>query len=123
MSESVETYDIAELKKIVSFAARIGCGAGKVLQDGKVTLADFQYGPDFFMAFPILVQINWQMIMPEIKDFSAEETAELVNWFCSEFDIPQDTIEITIEKVLQIITNVVVMVMNLINVFKNKSFL
>jgi hypothetical protein len=94
---------IDNIKKIVSAVAEFGNITGKVLEDGKVNLADISALttlPGAVMNFYSAVT-NFTELKEEFADLSKEEITELEEYFKTQFDIPQDGVEETIEKVAE----------------------
>lgn len=114
----METFGIENLKKIISVGAKIGNIGGMTFQDGQINKDDLLVLPSFFELFPTLIAVQWTQIVPEAKDISESESAELIDWFKYEFNIPQDNVEVTIEQALSLINTVAQFIVNIIKAFK-----
>jgi hypothetical protein len=94
--------DITNLKAMVSVMASLGTVGGKSMEDGKINVADLALLPSLVNVFPRMLLIDFSQVVPEAKDLTQAESEELVAHFKTEFDIPQDDIEVKIEGVLSI---------------------
>lgn len=113
--------EFENIKKAIVIAAKLGNVAGKVFEDGKVSVADLSILPEFVMLFPAFIAVDWTKMIPEAKELKAEQSAELVALFNSEFDIPQEAQEHTIESVLAIVSQLVSVIASLIAIFKKPA--
>ena len=113
--------NVENLKKIIKVAALLGNIGGKVFEDGKITISDINVLPDFISIFSTLVEIKWNDISVEAKDFTPDEAQELIATFNLYFDLPQENVERTIEAVLLIVGQLVSTIINLIQVFKRPT--
>ena len=114
----MSVYGVEELKKIVTVASKLGNIAGKAFEDGKINAADLVLITDLLQVFPLLLSVNFGQAMPEAKDLQQGEVEELISHFKAEFDIPQDSLEVTIETVLDIAITVEQAIVKLIKIFK-----
>jgi hypothetical protein len=114
-------YGIEDLKKVISIGAKLGNLGGKVLEDNKVNAADFVHVGDLVTMFPLMLSVDFAMVMPEAKDIQAGEADEMIAHFKAEFDIPQDNLEVTIETVLDVALTVVNAILKLVNIFSKKA--
>jgi hypothetical protein len=110
--------DIASLKGLVSVGAALGSVAGATMEDGKVDVKDLALLPRLIPVFPDLLAIDFSQVVPEAKDLSEAEAAELVALYKAEFDIPQDDVEVKIETVLSLCVRLAGIVAELIAAFK-----
>jgi hypothetical protein len=111
------TMGIENLKKIVAFAGKNESLVAKLLEGG-VTKEDIVLLPEFVMALPELIQINWAQLMPRAKDVTPEEVQELIAAHNAVFDLPNDKLERTIEESLALIASITASVFKLIALFK-----
>lgn len=114
----MSVYGVEELKKIVTVASKIGNIAGKAFEDGKINASDLVLVTDLLQVFPLLLALNFGQVMPEAKDLQQSEVEELIAHFKAEFDLPQDSLEVTIETVLDIAITVEQAIVKLIKIFK-----
>jgi hypothetical protein len=91
---------------VQSVATAITLGA-KVLEDGKVSLADFALFPEVFTALLPLKGIEFSQLLPEFMDLDQSEMAVLEAIFNEQFDLPGDSVEIRIENGLKLLINLV----------------
>jgi hypothetical protein len=117
----MEVMSFENLKKAVSVAAKVGNIAGKTFEDGKLSMADLALLPEFITLFPAFIAVEWTKVVPTAKELTTEQIAELMALFSSEFDIPQDKLEQTIEAVLGIVSQLVGVIANLIAIFKKPA--
>ena len=98
----MSNFGIENLLIITSVLASVGNIAGKAYEDGKLTATDL---PDAVMRgavlIPKLIEIEWNQLIPEAKDLDEGEQAQLLAHFKKEFDIPQDSLELLIEDVIE----------------------
>lgn len=88
---------ISNLKKIASFGITLGGNVAKILQDGKVTLAEgLSLLPDLLQISDIVASIP--AIKEEFKAMTSEDRAELNSYIAENFDIDNDVLEAKIEK-------------------------
>lgn len=106
------------LKKVVTIAAVLGNVSGAALQDGKIGIEDMAHIGQLVMIFPAFAGIEFAKIADEVKDFNMADAEELVKHFKEQFNIPQDNLEVTIEKVLDIVVRVTALLLDLIAIFK-----
>jgi len=98
----VEMKGITNLLAMVSVIASIGNIGGKAYEDGKLDASDLPGAlVDGALIVPSLIQIQWNELIPEGKDLTAEEQSQLIAAYKQRFDIPQDNLEVTIEDVLE----------------------
>lgn len=106
----------------ISVLAGLGNIAGIAYADNKLVATDL---PGALLGgavlVPKLIEIEWNALVPEGKDLTAEEQAELIAHFRAEFNIPQDDLEVTIEEVLQDVTDGIALVRRVINRFRRPS--
>jgi hypothetical protein len=90
---------IKNLLLVVSVIAGLGNIAGIAYADNKLDATDL---PGALLGgavlVPKLIEIEWNALVPEAKDLTAEEQAQLIAHFKAEFDIPQDDLEVTIDR-------------------------
>lgn len=108
---------IENLKKIVTVLATLGNISGKTMVDGKVDAKDLVLAGDLIPVFPILLSVDFTVMLPEATDLTQVEALELVEHFKVAFDIPQD-VEVKIEAVLSLVVRFVGLVSEVIAVFK-----
>lgn len=110
--------EINTAKNIISIAARLGNIAGKSLDDGKISLADIVLLPSLAMVFVDLIKIEWKKFLPELKTLTDVQQADLISHFKTEFNIPQKSIEVSIESVLSVVVQLSHTIMSLIHLYK-----
>jgi hypothetical protein len=96
---------ITELKEMVGFAIAIANAAGKVMEDSKLSLADLRFALDPLKRIAPALD-GMDQIPSEIKDLTADEKDELIQFVIDEFEIPQDGIESAIESGLQMVSKI-----------------
>ena len=106
------------VKKIVSIAAVLANVSGASLADGKIGLEDMAHVGQLVMVFPLFAAVDFVKVADEVKDFNMEDAEALVAQFKAEFNIPQESTEVTIEKVMDIVVRVTALILDLIAVFK-----
>lgn len=93
---------------LVKSAAHVMNLAGKVLEDGKVTIADLSPALGFIVTeLPALAEINFKEIPAALAALTPEAMAEIKEVLVSEFDIPQDKLEGTIEMIAGVLVTLV----------------
>ena len=107
-----------QLKKVVSIAAVLGSISGSVLEDGKINIADMAQVGQLVMVFPLFAGLDFAKVADEVKEFNMADAEALVAQFKAEFNIPQESTEVTIEKVLDIVVRVTALMLDLIAIFK-----
>ena len=113
-------YGIENLKKIISSIAKTGNTCGKAFEDGKLNGGDVVLVPELFFDLSPLFNVEYAQVMPEAKDINTDEANALVAHFNTEFDLPQDNVEWTIESVLSLLGEIVSVAFKLYNIFKKK---
>lgn len=110
---------IKNLLLAISVCAGLGNIAGIAYADNKLDATDL---PGALLGgavlVPKLIEIDWSALVPEGKDLTADEQAELIAHFRAEFNIPQEELELTIEDVLQDVTDGISLVRRLVNRFR-----
>ena len=94
-----------QLKIAIGIAAAMGNIAGKVFEDGKVSLVDV---PQIYKLLPLLSQakeLDMEALKLEVKALKKEEVLALVEELKVELDIPQDKVEVIIEQGLEAVIN------------------
>jgi hypothetical protein len=120
-SKRRSTMPIKNLLLAVSVIAGLGNIAGIAYADNKIDASDLPaalYGGALLV--PKLIEIDWSALVPEAKDLSIEEQAQLIAHFKAEFNIPQEDLEVTIEEVLQDVTDGIALVRRVITRFRRK---
>jgi hypothetical protein len=90
-----------QLLSILKLTVAVGNAAGVVLKDGKIGLSDFGILIGLTGVVEHFALIDFQAVLPEIKDLKPEEYSDLVDFVQAEFDIPQESVELTIENLLE----------------------
>lgn len=99
----MQALGITEVKELATAAAKLGTAAGKVLADGKVTLADTVHVPGILSGLKDLSGVEFSKLVPEMKDLDEAEREELAAHFSATFDIPNDTVEAVVEQGLALV--------------------
>ena len=87
---------ITETKDVLKFVISIGQALYKAFEDGKFTWGDYiHFLPTIGTLFPALSGI--EQVPEELRDLSDEEFTELVEYFKSEFNIPDKIVEEIVE--------------------------
>lgn len=93
---------IKETLEALDFGISFGNTTGKVLQDGKFDLFEIAQYIESLTKFPAAVE-GAGLIPEELKDLTPEEAAEVVEFFKTKLDLPQETLEEAVEDHLALI--------------------
>lgn len=100
---------IENLKKLVKFGLDVANKIATDLQDGKITTMEiFGFIPEL-TEIPDVVK-SWPDIAAELKEVSAEERVELLDYIKQNFDIPDDQLESVIEDSLMNVVSLISLV-------------
>jgi len=92
-------YGIENLKKAFAILIESGNIAGQIvsIKDGKWYQ---KLGPVINILDEAidLIKVDWKLIPKEIADLSPEEKKELNEFFIKKFSIPQENVEVIVEK-------------------------
>jgi hypothetical protein len=102
----------------ISVLAKIGNAGGKVLENGKVGMEDIVVLPDVAMLFPVAAAVKWPEAVAEAKALTVEQADQCVAHFKEVFDIPQDNVEVKIEKIVEAIEKVAVLSLQIVDTVK-----
>lgn len=106
-------------KRVLFLACEMGNVAGKIMEDGKITISDAGSLLSLVDELNGLTKVEWPKVLPEVKAaFSPEEYGATIAELAAKFDIPQDGIEAKLEKSLSAIGHVVLGVSELIAAWK-----
>jgi len=94
-------YGIKESKELVKLGLSVGNALGKSMADGQVSLSDAIYVLAVLKDAPAAF-VGVEQVPAELQDLSDEEYAELVAFAKEQLDIPQDSIESSVELALEI---------------------
>ena len=94
-----EKLNIDDLKKLVAAIGSLGSVAGEVFEDGKISLTDLVSIGKLGIALSQLALIDYEKVLPEVKNLSSAEIMELHAIFADKFDMPQDALEAKVEKI------------------------
>lgn len=107
---------IDNLKVVAKFGIDLGEKAAAILADGKMQGAEvFELLP-VLMAIPGILQKKTE-IVAEFKDMTTDERTQLNSYIQEEFDIPNDQLEMKIEKGL----TAVVAILDLVTAFQKPA--
>lgn len=120
MKRGIVMLGIENLKKIVTVVAALGNIGGKSMVDGKIDARDLVLAAELIPVFPILLSVDFMMLVPEGADIAQVEAEELVAHFKAVFDIPQD-VEVKIEAVISLCVKFVGLVSEAIALFKKPT--
>ena len=95
-----EEYGIKETKEVVGFIISLGEGIALAIEDG-LGLDDIVHFMEALMRAPTAFA-GMDLVPAELKDLSPEEAQELKDYIAEDFDIPNDKLEDTIERALQL---------------------
>lgn len=112
------TLSIENVKMVCGFACSFANVVGKSYEDKKIDLKDLPLLMEVFSAIKDLMAIDFKAVWPEAKDMDEKEYAELVDFIKIKFDIPQDSIEERVEKILEYSKNlygIVIALFHLLN--------
>ena len=93
---------IDNVKKLSLATAQLGSAAGKVLEDGKISFSDMAYAMKIVQSFQEFVAVKYAELKLEFKDLDAAEKGVLVQAFNAEFDLPQDSVEASVERLYKL---------------------
>lgn len=93
---------IEESIDLVEVVADFGNVAGLSLEDGKLGVGDLVYIGKLSSAITKLVSIDFGLVLKEAGDYDASELKQIQDGFAARFDIPQDKLELVVEKGLKL---------------------
>jgi hypothetical protein len=97
----------------------LGNVAGKVFEDGKVTIGDAAHLLALTDELKAITSVEWPKVPSELKDaFAPEAYAATVAELVKKFDIPQDQLEARIEGSLSAVGHVIQGISQLVNTWK-----
>lgn len=89
--------EVKEFKELLKFIAQLGSGVASALEDGKLSLTDvFKILPALKLSKAAIEGI--ELIPAELWEADEVDVAALREYFASEFDIPNDQLEATVER-------------------------
>lgn len=95
-------------RKVMFLVCEIGNVAGKVFEDGKITISDAGALLTLVDELKDLASIEWPKLSGELKaSFTPEAYAATVAELVKKFDIPQDQLEAKIEGSLSAVGHVI----------------
>jgi hypothetical protein len=94
---TMEKFGIENIKKLLDVGLEIGNVAGMWKETGSGGYVHLIKLADEVMALP---SVDWKLLDDEFKDLSEEEMKALYSYAEAKFDIPQDLIEVIVEKAL-----------------------
>ena len=92
---------IKETKEMLGLVIAVGNGVGASLNDNKISIFDLRHFVNALNVSKAAVD-NAKNIPKELKDLDEKEKQELVEYVKTTFDIPQDNVEIVVEKALAV---------------------
>lgn len=110
--------NIVQLNKLVEASCGVANVVGKVLEDGKVNIADLPNVFALLQALQRFSDIKYAELPAEIKDLDEKELAILADTFKKYFDLPQDNIEKAVEEGLTLVIQLFISIKKLTEVFK-----
>lgn len=116
-----ELYGIANIKKIFLFGLVCGTAADANIpawKDKVTNTEDFAFLMKIFPAMGDLIGLQWNQIIPELKDVSADEQQELYVFFKDHLDIRNKTLEAVLEEGLGMVSDIVGLVQKMIALVK-----
>lgn len=93
-------FGITNIKAMIAVALGFSRELMNTFQDGKFQMSELFNFIDDFAKIPEVVK-NWPKIKEELADLTKPERDELIAYFVTEFDIPNDKVEAFIEKAIQ----------------------
>jgi hypothetical protein len=97
---------IEKLKQIIDTGLGLADTLRAIFQDGKFKLQEIFLLVGNFTAVSAVVE-SWPVALQEFKDLDEAERASLNAYFAQKFDIPNDKVEVFIEKALTNVVNLV----------------
>lgn len=95
-------------KRVMFLVCEVGNVAGKVMEDGKVTISDAGALLSLTDELAALTKTEWPKVLPEVKEaLTPEEYGSTVAELVKKFDIPQDQLEARIEGSLAAIGHII----------------
>lgn len=113
-----------EVAKFFVALAKFGTVAGNVYEDGKIGFSDLSELGRLIGAAQDLATVNYAEAIDEFTNWSAEEKKAVYDRFVAEFDLPQDEVELKVEKFAKIALDtfeVVKKVIDAVSGFKKKD--
>lgn len=109
---------VANLKLAIVAVAEIGSASAKVMEDGKVSLGDLRYAPALLNGIKSASGVNYKELLPEAKDMSEGEQAEIAQAFREHFVLKADAadVEATIEEGLVLVLSAIDAVLGFVKV-------
>lgn len=102
----MEKLGIEKLKELVKAGLGFGQKVSSDLEDKKISLWEaLGLIPNLFSIVGVVK--SWADIKAEVDDLSTEERKELEDYVISEFDIPNDKVELFIEHSLSLVVSLI----------------
>lgn len=102
-------YGIDNLKRMVKFACDFTKQMSSAMADGKFSWTEGFGFIDELLQIPDVVKA-WPEVKNEISELSTEEREQLYQYLVTEFDIPNDEVEVKIEQSLNWVINTITLV-------------
>lgn len=109
---------IENIQKVGDFVADMANIVGDVFEDGAINAGDLDQLIPAGTAVLNLKGIKVSELGSELKDFSPEERESFIARLKERFDIPQDKIEMVVEKAISIINRQALVVEDAISLFQ-----
>ena len=93
-----DKFGVDQSLDLVEVIADLGNVAGLSLEDGKIGIEDVFLLGRVSSAITKLVSIDFGLVLKEAGDYDAEELKLIQEGFVVRFDIPQDKVEVVVEK-------------------------
>jgi hypothetical protein len=99
----VQKLGISQLILLTSAVASLSNTMSSVLEDGKVDWSDTSSVLDLFSGLKEIAAVDFNLVVPELKDIDQAEMQKLADVFSTKFNIKNDSLEATIEQGLKMI--------------------
>ncbi len=102
---------VKETKDLVISVAKFGTAAGKVLEDGKISIMEY---PLFFAPVSSLSDAlqGASQIPAELADLDNLEIEDLEKTFKDEFNIPEDAVEAVVDDAITLAGNIAAFILH-----------
>jgi hypothetical protein len=97
----------SEIVKIAAAVGHVMTVGGAVFEDGKVNAMDLGKVPALFSALQDFGNVQWTQAWPQAADLTVDEGAAVVAAFKSALTLPNKTLEMGVEKTLDVVLVVV----------------
>ena len=108
---------VDELSKLVVGVGQIASLTWNIFEDGTVDFKDIDEVWKIMKSSQCLVSLSFENLKLEWADLDDDEKQHLINEFKKNFEIPNEAIENIVEKIIDIISDLYVIVKKIKNIF------